>query len=197
MASQRNPRKRTTETDDEWAEIKASSRMRRTDESDELWQKILMKRRQYARDRQKRWRSDPANTEKVKAINKRANDIRKGDRRAWDRERYVNGGNREAAYRNRYGIDLADVAAIAEHQNNRCAICGREGEVGTPGKRSRLCVDHNHRTGAIRGLLCTWCNVRMGVLDDDEWLAKAAAYRADAEANPPLDRIRARGESPA
>ena len=37
-------------------------------------------------------------------------------------------------------------------QGGVCWFCGR------PPKRRRLCLDHNHKTGKIRGLLCAFCN---------------------------------------
>ena len=39
------------------------------------------------------------------------------------------------------------------------------------------CVDHSPGTGTVRGLLCDPCNLKMAVVDDGEWLAKAMAYR--------------------
>lgn len=46
-------------------------------------------------------------------------------------------------------------------QNGKCAIC----EV-TPTENNWLCVDHNHTTGMIRGLLCIRCNTAIGLLDE-------------------------------
>lgn len=42
--------------------------------------------------------------------------------------------------------------ALYELQDGRCAVCRRR-QVA-----KRLAVDHNHKTGAVRGLLCQWCN---------------------------------------
>ena len=42
-------------------------------------------------------------------------------------------------------------------QNNLCAICKEP--------KNDLCVDHNHETGAVRGLLCCGCNIRVGFLE--------------------------------
>lgn len=46
-------------------------------------------------------------------------------------------------------------------QEGRCAICRRE-----PGRR-RLSLDHCHKTGVFRGLLCTPCNTALGLLGED------------------------------
>lgn len=53
-----------------------------------------------------------------------------------------------------YGIDLAFYECLLEEQGGGCALCGK-----TPAQEGqRLCVDHNHRTRRIRGLLCSACN---------------------------------------
>lgn len=62
---------------------------------------------------------------------------------------------------------------LLEEQDNGCAICGKvENSNGT-----RLCVDHCHSTGKIRGLLCNHCNTALGKFRDDiELLNKAIDY---------------------
>ena len=56
---------------------------------------------------------------------------------------------------------------MREAQDFKCASCGKaEGScVGRHGAIP-LCVDHDHRTGEVRGLLCTNCNKAAGLLDD-------------------------------
>jgi hypothetical protein len=46
-----------------------------------------------------------------------------------------------------------------EGQNLGCAICGRS-DVD-------LSVDHDHKTGRVRGLLCSRCNLTLGHFDDN------------------------------
>jgi len=58
-------------------------------------------------------------------------------------------------------------------QDGRCAICGLE--ISFTNRTAR--VDHDHITTKTRGVLCTKCNQCMGGIDDNEWLAKALAYR--------------------
>lgn len=60
-----------------------------------------------------------------------------------------------------YGIDLKGFQELEARQGGVCAICG-DAERG----RS-LHVDHNHNTGAVRGLLCTTCNLGIGCFADD------------------------------
>ena len=72
-----------------------------------------------------------------------------------------------------YGITLEDHSKMYEEQNGRCAICGNEGN----GKWKKLCVDHCHTTGKIRGLLCKSCNIALGEFKDDpSIIEKAVLY---------------------
>jgi hypothetical protein len=83
---------------------------------------------------------------------------------------------REQNYRTRYGISLSDYDDIWAAQAGTCAICGAtSGQPGRPG--SLLFVDHDHVTGAVRGLLCRPCNSGLGMFQDDpQNLARAAIY---------------------
>lgn len=78
-----------------------------------------------------------------------------------------------------YGITLEQYDALAKQQNYVCAVCGKH-ESNMHGKSdnlSRLCVDHDHVTGRIRGLLCHKCNVGIGHFEDRlDVLASAIAY---------------------
>jgi|SRR6185369_16485045 len=60
----------------------------------------------------------------------------------------------------RYGLSLEDYKALLVKQGLRCLIC--KNLTG-----SNLCVDHNHRTGKVRGLLCGPCNMALGLLQVD------------------------------
>ena len=72
------------------------------------------------------------------------------------------------------GID-PDVAQVLrqkhEQDNSGCAICS-----GKP-KDGRWHIDHDHKTGRIRGILCARCNIGLGMfLDQPELLTRAAHY---------------------
>lgn len=73
----------------------------------------------------------------------------------------------------KYGITVEQYDEMLENQNHRCLICDKhEDDVKT-----RLAVDHNHITGEIRGLLCTYCNHRIvGRHRDGNLLRKIADY---------------------
>lgn len=67
-----------------------------------------------------------------------------------------------------YGITLQQYEDMLEAQDHKCTICG-----GFDSDR-RLSVDHNHDTGAFRGLLCHQCNTGLGLFKDDIHLMKLA-----------------------
>ena len=71
-----------------------------------------------------------------------------------------------------YGLDPGEYEAMLHQQGGVCAVCQKP-----PRGKYRLRVDHDHATGAVRGLLCNPCNSGMGRLGDDpERLRVAAAY---------------------
>jgi hypothetical protein len=64
---------------------------------------------------------------------------------------------------------------LLRRQGGKCAICGCENKQNK--RKERLAVDHDHRTGAIRGLLCGRCNTGLGSFaDSPNLLAVAIAY---------------------
>lgn len=62
-----------------------------------------------------------------------------------------------------------DYLGLLERQARRCAICGEECRTGR-----RLAVDHDHKTGHARGLLCFRCNTSLARYE--EYAAEFAAY---------------------
>ena len=64
---------------------------------------------------------------------------------------------------------------MLELQNNVCLICGKpETHINNNGKINLLSVDHCHKTGKIRGLLCRRCNLTLGAINEDIKILKAA-----------------------
>lgn len=63
-----------------------------------------------------------------------------------------------------FGLSLAEYRSMLAAQGGGCATCGSI----TPGGRSKgfFCVDHDHGTGRVRGLLCNSCNVALGIIKD-------------------------------
>lgn len=67
-----------------------------------------------------------------------------------------------------YGLTTNEYLHLIISQNNRCAICGKEEHTRTnKGVIRPLCVDHDHITGKVRGLLCNHCNSMLGHSRDD------------------------------
>lgn len=60
-----------------------------------------------------------------------------------------------------YGITEEQYNAMFEQQKGCCAICGKHQSQ----QNIRLCIDHDHKTGRIRGLLCQKCNIGLGWLE--------------------------------
>jgi hypothetical protein len=58
-----------------------------------------------------------------------------------------------------YGLTLEEYDRMYNAQNGLCKICGKHVE------HRKLCVDHDHDTNKVRGLLCRSCNIRLGVIE--------------------------------
>jgi len=79
---------------------------------------------------------------------------------------------RDGYLRRTFGLSLAEYEEMLTAQHGTCAICGRP-----PRKGSSLHVDHDHETGAVRGLLCFRCNGGLGQFKEEfERLVTASEY---------------------
>ena len=67
-----------------------------------------------------------------------------------------------------YGMTVADYERMRREQGWRCGICHKK-------TLKTLAVDHDHITGAVRGLLCLPCNRALGLLKDDLSIVESAA----------------------
>lgn len=76
---------------------------------------------------------------------------------------------REYRLRRVFGISLEEYEKLAVAQGNACAICRNP-----PKSRKNLDVDHDHKTGKVRGLLCNLCNMGLGSFRDDRNLLHSA-----------------------
>lgn len=76
-------------------------------------------------------------------------------------ETYINNTVSEKHLKERYQLTIEDYNKLFQEQQGCCAICGKhQSEL-----KHRLNVDHNHKTGKIRGLLCPKCNTALGVYE--------------------------------
>ncbi len=92
-------------------------------------------------------------------------------RREWQRE--YRQRRKDIRLKSLYGITLEDYNKMFQEQNGCCKICNKhQTEEGVI-----LCVDHDHTTGKVRGLLCKKCNQAIGLLKDSiENCLSAAEY---------------------
>ena len=73
---------------------------------------------------------------------------------------HKNPGKKIAEHRRRrYGISPEDVIALRQAQGGKCPGCQRDLTT------VRECVDHDHVTGKVRGLLCYRCNTFLGLME--------------------------------
>lgn len=83
----------------------------------------------------------------------------------------------EKIIQKKYGIGEDEYQSLLIKQSGVCAICLRHQ------RKQRLSIDHSHKTGKVRGLLCTRCNRNIGrFFDSYEMLQRAADYLKASEA---------------
>lgn len=63
-----------------------------------------------------------------------------------------------------YNLSKEEYKNLITLQNNRCAICNKE---HFENNKNKLFIDHDHKTGKVRGLLCHHCNVALGSFYDN------------------------------
>jgi len=124
-----------------------------------------------AKARVKRWQQ--ANAERVNEYHRH--------RRL---EPAVKRAERAGHLKRKYGITIDQYEALLEAQGGGCAICGRP-----PRSDISLHVDHDHKTGRIRGILCFSCNNALADFGEDHAvLAKAIAYLDSPERSAAIER---------
>jgi len=130
------------------------------------------RRKRYAEDPEYRQRELEA-SRRYHAIHKAEINERKRRKWATDPEYRAKGnatrGKRQRAHLlKRYGMSSREYELRLALQGGACAICKKK-----PVRRL-LCIDHCHKTGKVRGLLCTLCNAALGGFGDDPKRMQAA-----------------------
>lgn len=82
-----------------------------------------------------------------------------------NRENYM----REYDLKKSYNIDIEKYNEMLLNQDGKCAICKRDHKT-LLGRKKFLCVDHDHDSNIIRGLLCDKCNRGIGLFGDNIYL---------------------------
>jgi hypothetical protein len=92
--------------------------------------------------------------------------------------------NRNATLKRQYGITIDDFDKMFANQKGLCGICQNEMTInskrGWNGKQE-ACVDHDHQTGKVRGLLCRGCNLQLSMIEDTSFRKKANQYLSKLE----------------
>ena len=120
--------------------------------------------------RSTRWRAE--NKDKKAEYNRIYREKNKDKKAEYNRIYREQNKEKLAAYMRQYGLaqyglTLEEYEAMLDEQIGVCAICKTSGE-------GNLAVDHDHKTGKIRGLLCKKCNSALGFFGDDYQLVKTA-----------------------
>lgn len=127
------------------------------------------------KEKMKLKRQTPEYKEKIKLLQQK---YRKTEKYKEYKKQYRNSQKAKDTRRNQlllkhFNITLEKYNEMLLNQNGVCAICLKHDEKAV---RS-LAVDHCHKTGKIRGLLCRYCNQALGILNDDiERMKKAVEY---------------------
>jgi hypothetical protein len=88
---------------------------------------------------------------------------------------------KEWRIKHEYGITLKQYYDRLQNQNNRCKIC----YTTAPGNNYKAMryfqIDHDHKSGLIRGLLCNTCNRALGLFKDDAEICERASIYLKGE----------------
>lgn len=84
--------------------------------------------------------------------------------------------NRKVQIKTQYGLDWDSFVELYNKAEGRCEICSASLELLAKKheQNTAACVDHNHITGEVRGILCRSCNIAIGHLKDSKDRAFAA-----------------------
>lgn len=75
---------------------------------------------------------------------------------------------RERLLKQRYGMTSENKAALLASQGGVCAICME--------RPKKPVIDHDHSSGAVRGVLCHGCNIKLAAVEDENFRTAAARY---------------------
>lgn len=129
-------------------------------------------------ERQKKW--NKRNEDKLKKIKKKYKDTHKKESWIYNKEHRILFKNHYNSYRKKwrslnkdkmkneklkkYGLTIISFNNLLQNQNNQCGICEKEFEDSYP---LYPCVDHDHKTDIVRGILCFNCNSGLGGFYDN------------------------------
>ncbi len=125
---------------------------------------VIARRKAYkqkpeVKERMKEYNSRPEVKERMKEYNSRPEVIAR-------RKKYTTKYSFENQLK-KYGLTTKYYYRMLKQQGGVCAICGNNETIKQNGKVINLAVDHCHKTGKVRGLLCGRCNLTLGILKED------------------------------
>lgn len=131
------------------------------------------KKDEYAA-RSKKWAKE--NPERMSILAKSSREKNRQRYLDYRKEHYLNNIDKAAltarvSKMKRFGMTPAQYEEMMVDQNGVCAICGGENEVKS---QFYLHIDHCHKTGKVRGLLCNKCNAMLGMARDSVEILNAA-----------------------
>lgn len=118
-------------------------------------------------------------TEKGKVIRRKYQHSKKGKQTQKRYTTSINGQQtrRNCALQSKYNFTLKEYNQLFQQQNGRCAICRKPETASNQYGIRVLAVDHNHKTGKVRALLCDRCNRMIGFAKENkDILQKAIKY---------------------
>lgn len=141
-------------------------------------------RQSRCKDCDKKWHSDRYKRDKEKILKQSAiwRSLNKDKAEAKGKEWKSKNPEKAKRYqrttnlRRSYGLEIQEYEEMLSAQNGKCAICGKhETFIHHKTKEvSTLAIDHCHKTGKIRALLCRSCNMALGHFGDSISLMKTA-----------------------
>jgi len=141
----------------------------------EYFKKYYLENKEKLKEYQKKYVQSPKGKETKKKSRKKYSKSPKGKKSQKKWRKSPKGKSIDYAnnIKQKYNLEIDDYNRMFNEQNGCCIICG----VHQSKLTKRLSIDHNHKTGKIRGLLCHKCNIGLGVFEDSiEILQKAIEY---------------------
>ena len=122
----------------------------------------------YGKFNQKRWASRAGNKEKA-VLRSKQWELDNSERSKFNHQ--------SKHLKRKYGISLDDYTIMFNAQEGKCKLCNNYETLKVKTITKKLAVDHDHRTGKIRALLCFRCNTSIALIENNpKLLNKIKSY---------------------
>lgn len=102
--------------------------------------------------------------------------INEQKKRTYNKNPDIHRKKRTRSHWKQKGYDANEISEYCDGHDDKCDICGKTALESKHGNKN-LSIDHDHETKKIRGMICSPCNVALGLIDDDAEIAlKMAKY---------------------